>query len=67
VNTAKQVCLAALQSISGRFLAWSPSGEHIAFVNLDKDLVISNPDGTGAVKLWEKVPNVPSDFLLFWR
>lgn len=64
VNTVGQVCLPALRSVDGHFQAWSPSGEHIAFVDLRKNLTISNSDGTEAVKL---LANVPSDFLLFWR
>ena len=64
VSTTKQACIPALQNIGGRFLGWSPSGEHIAFVDLDKNLIVSNPDGTEVVKLLE---NIPSDFSLFWR
>jgi len=64
VNTVGQVCLPALRGINGHFQAWSPSGEHIAFVDLGRNLTISTPDGTGAVKLLE---HVPSNFLLFWR
>jgi hypothetical protein len=64
VNTIRQVCLPALRDIAGNFQAWSPSGEHIAFVDLDKNLTISKSDGTEAVKLLE---NIPGDFLLFWR
>jgi Tol biopolymer transport system component len=64
VSTTEQSCIPALRNIGGRFLGWSPSGEHIAFVDLDKNLILSNPDGTGAVKLLE---NIPSDFSLFWR
>ena len=64
VDTAKQVCLPALRSLNGRFLAWSPSGDHIAFVDTTRNLVVSNPDGTETIKLLE---NAPKDFLLFWR
>lgn len=64
VDTARQACLPALRSLSGRFLTWSPSGEYIVVVNTERNLVISNPDGSEAVKLLE---NVPEDFLLFWR
>jgi len=64
IDTAKQLCLPSLRSTNGSFVGWSPSGEHIAFVDLDKNLTISKPDGTEAVILLE---NIPSDFLLFWR
>lgn len=64
VDTDSQICLPASRSVNGRFLAWSPSGKHIAFVDTARNLVVSNPDGTDAVKLLE---NVPKDFLLFWR
>lgn len=64
VNSTGQVCFPALRNVNGHFQAWSPSGEHIAFVDIEKRLTVSNPDGTGAIKLSE---NVPNDFLLFWR
>ncbi len=63
-STAHQICRPALRSINGKFLAWSPTGEHIAFVDAAANLVVSNPDGTEAVELLE---NVPEDFLLIWR
>ena len=62
-DTARQVCRAALRSINGKFLAWSPAGKHIVFVDTAANLVVSNPDGTNVVKLLE---NVPKDFLLAW-
>ncbi len=64
IDTARQECLPSLRSTNGSFVDWSPSGEHIAFVDLDKNLTISKSDGTEAVKLLE---NIPGDFLLFWR
>ena len=63
-DTAHQICRPALSGINGKFLAWSPTGKHIAFVDTAANLVISNPDGTEAVKLLE---NIPRDFLLAWR
>ncbi len=63
-DTAHQTCRPALRSISGKFLAWAPTGKHIAFVDTTANLVISNSDGTEAIKLLE---NVPQDFLLLWR
>jgi WD40 repeat protein len=64
ITTEEEMCLDSLPSSGGLFSVWSPSGEHIAFVDLDRKLTISEPDGTGAVQLLE---NIPSDFLLFWR
>lgn len=58
VDNAEQVC----PDIG--IPTWSPTGEHIAFVNTVRELLISRPDGTEAIKLLE---NVPGDFLLFWR
>jgi hypothetical protein len=64
LDTVRQVCRPALRSINGKFLAWSPTGKHIAFVDTAANLVVSNPNGTEAVTL---VKNVPEDFLLVWR
>lgn len=64
ISTEGEMCRESLPGINGLFSVWSPSGEHIAFVDLDKNLTISKPDGTEAVKL---LANMPSDFLLFWR
>jgi hypothetical protein len=64
LDNANPVCHSAQRSINGKFLAWSPTGEHIAFVDTAANLIASDPTGTNAVKLLE---NVPEDFLLVWR
>lgn len=64
ISTEGEMCRESLPGINGLFSVWSPSGEHIAFIDLGKNLVLSNPDGTEKIKLLE---NIPSDFSLFWR
>jgi WD40 repeat protein len=64
LDNTNPVCHSAQRSINGKFLAWSPTGEHIAFVDTAANLIASDPTGTNAVKLLE---NVPEDFLLVWR
>jgi WD40 repeat protein len=64
VDSLQQTCLPARRGLDGSFLAWSPSGEHITYVDIYEDLIVSRSDGTAAVKLLD---NIGDDVILFWR
>jgi WD40 repeat protein len=64
VSTTNQVCLSAQRGYDGRFSAWSPSGEHIAFIDMHNSLVVAKPDGSETVTL---LPGIEDDFILMWR
>jgi Tol biopolymer transport system component len=58
VDTGKQTCPPI------GLPAWSPTGEHIAFVDAARNLAISKPDGSEKVIILENIGDLSA---LFWR